>query len=506
MSGYDADGPGPGGSGDRSGTLLSGRYELQERIGAGGMGEVWRATDVLLNRPVAVKMLHTAQMAEPTSRERFRTEARITAALAHPGIAQVYDYGEQDDHAFLVMELVPGEPLSSILKRNDGLEPGVTLDILNQAAQALGAAHAHDIVHRDIKPGNLLVTGDGAVKLTDFGIARGNESVTLTQTGMVMGTAQYISPEQASGRPASHASDIYSLGVVAYECLAGRPPFTSDTPLALALAHTREPPPPLPPSVPAQVRALVERMLEKEPEDRPGSAGEVARLAHGLLTGAGAAVDGATTAMDLADPDQTTVADVTGQQTGRRATRPSGRETPAAWPAAAAAGSSDRLAGESAPGRGVNRPLLLAAVGALAVLVLGIVLVGRLWDAPESNGRPAGNTEPDVSHSPTPSQQETVEDTDPQPPVEQGNTDPRPPTGEEQTQAPSGTPSEPATDPSASTPPVDSGEESEEPGGGEDTPGDGEGETGDDGPPDQEDRPEGGDEGDQSRGPQSTVH
>ncbi|MFD0800200.1 serine/threonine-protein kinase, partial [Streptomonospora algeriensis] len=253
--------------------MLSGRYRLQEQIGSGGMGTVWRSEDTLLNREVAVKLLHPAQMAEPTSRERFRTEGRITAGLSHPGIAQVYDYGEQDGHAFLIMELVPGEPLSSILRRNDGLEPSVTLDILGQAAAALAAAHARDVVHRDIKPGNLLVTENGTVKLTDFGIARGNESVTLTQTGMVMGTAQYISPEQAAGRAATHASDIYALGVVAYECLAGQPPFTADTPLALALAHTREPPPPLPDSVPPQAAALVERLLEKSPEARPASAG-----------------------------------------------------------------------------------------------------------------------------------------------------------------------------------------------------------------------------------------
>src|SRR5699024_6189405 len=176
------------------------------------MGTVWKSTDTLLNRFVAVKLLHPAQMAEPTSRERFRTEGRITAGLSHPGIAQVYDYGEQDGRAFLIMELVPGEPLSSILRRNDGLEPSVTLDIVAQAAAALAAAHARGVVHRDIKPGNLLVTEDGTVKLTDFGIARGNESVTLTQTGMVMGTAQYISPEQASRRPATHSSDIYALG------------------------------------------------------------------------------------------------------------------------------------------------------------------------------------------------------------------------------------------------------------------------------------------------------
>src|SRR5690606_22406658 len=241
------------------------------------------------------------------ARERFRTEARITAGLSHPGIAQVYDYGEQGDRAFLVMELVLGETLSSILKRNDGLEPGATLDILAQSAAALASAHGRGVVHRDIKPGNLMVTDDGTVKLTDFGIARGEHSVTLTQTGMVMGTAQYISPEQASGRPATYASDIYALGVVAYECLAGQPPFTADSPIALALAHTREPPPPLPDSLPPQLIELVETMLAKAPDDRPESAGEVARVAQ-LLRSAANEDLGATTAMDLTDPTRTVLA------------------------------------------------------------------------------------------------------------------------------------------------------------------------------------------------------
>ena len=221
--------------------VLVDRYRLDERIGVGGMGEVWRATDILLSRPVAVKLLHLAQVSDPVSQQRFRTEAQITAALSHPNIAQVYDYGEQDGFSFLVMELITGESLSAIIKRNPGLDPDITLDVVDQAAQALSAAHANGVIHRDIKPGNLLVTEDGTVKLTDFGIARGNESVTLTQTGMVMGTAQYISPEQVSGKPASPLSDIYALGIVAYECLATTLP---RTPAGAGTRPLREPPRP----------------------------------------------------------------------------------------------------------------------------------------------------------------------------------------------------------------------------------------------------------------------
>ncbi len=284
---------GPGDPDGMVGVLLSSRYRLEQRIAAGGMGEVWRGTDMVLGRPVAVKLLRHAYIGDESLASRFRAEARYAASLSHPGIAQVFDYGEQDTRAaggsgggaYLVMELVPGEPLSAILARTGGLSPEVTLDIIGQAAGALQAAHAAGIVHRDIKPGNLLVTADGRVKITDFGIARAVQAAQaghLTQTGMVMGTAQYVSPEQASGLRVTHASDVYSLGVVAYECLAGAPPFAADALIALALAHVREVPPPLPPSVPPLVSDMVMRMLAKRPEDRPASAQAVADRANVL--------------------------------------------------------------------------------------------------------------------------------------------------------------------------------------------------------------------------------
>ncbi|MBB4935555.1 serine/threonine-protein kinase [Lipingzhangella halophila] len=411
MSEHDTGAPGP--HQDLAGLLLSDRYRLDEQIGSGGMGTVWRATDTLLNRPVAVKLLHPAQMAQPTSRERFRTEGRITAGLSHPGIAQVFDYGEQDDNAYLIMELVPGEPLSSILRRKGALEPGATLDIIVQAAQALGAAHARGVVHRDMKPGNLLVTENGDVKLTDFGIARGNESVTLTQTGMVMGTAQYISPEQASGGSASYASDIYALGVVAYECLAGRPPFTADTPLALALAHTREPPPPLPEEVPPQLRAFVERLLEKSPEQRASSAGEVAQTAQQLRGGIGNT--DSTTAMDLADPGQTMVASANPGDAGP-STRPTSQGTGASAGAGSrnGGGSSDRVAEEPGPNRRPSLPVVFAVVAAAVVLVGGVVLAGWLWGGnnPEET---VGDRQPDSETSSSPTNEPEPEEPDPEP-------------------------------------------------------------------------------------------
>ncbi len=267
--------------------LLAGRYRLTDRIAAGGMGEVWRGEDNLLNRAVAVKLLPTGRAGDEAFLARFRAEARYAASLSHPGIARVYDYGESSDFggAYLVMELVNGEPLSAILARAGRLSPDATLDIISQAARALAVAHQAGIVHRDIKPGNLLVAAGGTTKITDFGIATAvaaAQASHLTETGMVMGTAMYVSPEQATGAPVTDASDIYSLGVVAYECLAGHPPFTASEPLAIAFAHKHEPVPALPPDVPQPVSDLVYHMLAKTPQERPASVRVVADRADVL--------------------------------------------------------------------------------------------------------------------------------------------------------------------------------------------------------------------------------
>jgi eukaryotic-like serine/threonine-protein kinase len=277
--------------------LLAGRYRLTDRIAAGGMGEVWRGEDVLLNRAVAVKLLPTGRAGDESFLARFRAEARYSASLSHPGIARVYDYGESAEFggAYLIMELVQGEPLSAILARAGRLSPDATLDIIAQAARALDAAHQAGIVHRDIKPGNLLVAAGGTTKITDFGIAtavRAAQASHLTETGMVMGTAMYVSPEQATGAPVDDSSDIYSLGVVAYECLAGHVPFMATEPLAIAYAHKHAPVPALPPDVPPPVADLVYDMLAKTPAGRPASARVVAdranMLREALFLGGGA--------------------------------------------------------------------------------------------------------------------------------------------------------------------------------------------------------------------------
>jgi serine/threonine-protein kinase len=239
------------------------------------MGEVWRGGDQILGRPVAIKMLAAVHADDEQFRARFRAEARYASSLAHPGITRVFDYGEHSPLGgpYLVMELVDGQPLSEILERYGRLDPYVVLDIVAQAARALDAAHRAGIVHRDIKPGNLLIMADGTTKITDFGIAKANtQDVSLTQTGLVMGTALYVSPEQATGQPLAGSSDVYSLGVVAYECLAGTPPFVSDQPLAIAIMHKHDPVPPLPGDVPKPIAKLVYAMLAKNVKDRPESA------------------------------------------------------------------------------------------------------------------------------------------------------------------------------------------------------------------------------------------
>ena len=262
--------------------LLAGRYRLTSRLAAGGMGEVWRARDLLLDRDVAVKTLRPELADDEDLRTRFRGEARSAARLSHPGIASVYDFGEAGGRAWLVLELVEGESLAATLRRDGRLTADRTLCVVSQTATALQAAHAAGVVHRDVKPGNLLVGPDGRIKVTDFGIAAAAGSAQVTRTGQVVGTAAYLSPEQAGGKGASEATDLYALGVVAYECLAGRRPFDFDEPMAVLLAHLQTPPPPLPDDVPAPVADTVLRLLAKDPADRPGSARQVAAEADAL--------------------------------------------------------------------------------------------------------------------------------------------------------------------------------------------------------------------------------
>src|SRR5215213_9066231 len=242
---------------------LAGRYRLCRWLAAGGMGQVWEAVDEVLGRPVAVKLLRDEYAHDPSFVRRLRAEARHGAAVTHPGVASIFDYGEvttaegtEPPTAFVVMELVAGEPLSWLLAREGRLGLDRSLEIVGQAAVAVGAAHRAGLVHRDIKPANLLLGPDGTVKVTDFGVAQALGQGQGDQHELMLGTASYL----------------YALGVVAYECLAGRRPFTGEHPIAVALAHLLQPPPPLPEAVPGEVRALVAQAMAKQPTRRPPDA------------------------------------------------------------------------------------------------------------------------------------------------------------------------------------------------------------------------------------------
>jgi serine/threonine-protein kinase len=271
------------------GAVLGGRYVLDEQIGFGGYGEVWRATDTVLSRPVALKLLHQRHAKQAETVARFRSEAQHAAALSHENIAQVYDYGEAADGQppYLVMELVAGASLEAVLEAGP-LDASRTMDIVAQTAAGLQVAHAAGMIHRDVKPGNLLLNQSGTVKITDFGLAHTVGSASVTVSGELVGTPGYLAPERAVGEKAGPASDLYSLGIVAYECLTGTRPFTG-TPLEVALAHRDRPLPPLPASVAADVTAFVMHLTAKDPDRRPRDAAEAMMWAALLRDGNGAA-------------------------------------------------------------------------------------------------------------------------------------------------------------------------------------------------------------------------
>jgi eukaryotic-like serine/threonine-protein kinase len=274
-----------------SGTTYGDRYTVFERVGAGGMAEVYRAHDELLGRDVAIKVLSERFARDGSFVERFRREAQSAANLNHPQIVSLYDYGSDGDAYFIVMEFIDGTSLADIIHREAPLLPERAAEIALDVAKALDRAHSAGIVHRDIKPGNILITKDGHTKVTDFGIARaahGDNEQTMTQTGMVIGTAAYLSPEQAQGQPVDGRSDLYSLGVVLYEMLVGHAPFAGDTPLAIAYKHVREiaaPPSSLNPDVPGELDAIVMKALAKNRENRYQSAVEFEQDLQRFLSG-----------------------------------------------------------------------------------------------------------------------------------------------------------------------------------------------------------------------------
>jgi serine/threonine-protein kinase len=265
-----------------AGQIYGNRYRLVDRIAIGGMGEVWRAHDEVILRDVAIKILKPEFMGDPGFLERFRVEARHAARVDHEGIADVYDYGEGSGSAYLVLELVSGDSLARIIEKRIRLSGVEVLSIIEQTARALHAAHEDGLVHRDVKPGNLLITPSGKVKITDFGIARVADQVALTATGQVMGTVQYLAPEQATGKQATPSTDIYSLGIVAYEALTGRRPFTGESQMVIAMAQINDKPPAMDADIDQRVQDLVLSCLAKKPNQRPGSALDLSNRAKAL--------------------------------------------------------------------------------------------------------------------------------------------------------------------------------------------------------------------------------
>jgi serine/threonine protein kinase len=273
----------------RPGTILGGRYRLDAHISSGGMGEVWRGHDAELDRPVAVKVLHSSMNDEPGFVARFRAEAKAMSTINHPGVVRIYHFGTDPAvGTYLVMQYVDGEALARTLVRVRRLTAARTMALVAQAGDALAAVHRAGVVHRDVKPGNLLVRRDGSLVLTDFGIARTADAPQLTAPGSVVGTAAYLAPEVAMGERASELSDVYALGVVAYQCLAGRRPFDGGSPMEIATRQVREPPPPMPRDVPASAKAVVDRALAKQPSARFPSAADFAEEARRVARELGA--------------------------------------------------------------------------------------------------------------------------------------------------------------------------------------------------------------------------
>src|SRR5919202_4026912 len=278
-------------------TVFDGRYRVLRKLGAGGMANVYLAEDQELGRRVAIKILNDRHANDDQFVERFRREAKNAAALSHPNIVSIFDRGESEDGTYYIaMEYLPGGTLKDRIVKRGALPAHTAAAVALQIAEALRAAHERDVIHRDIKPHNILITGSGDVKVTDFGIARAASSSTMTRTGHILGTAHYISPEQAIGEPVGPASDLYSLGVVLYEMLTGELPFDADTPIGIAMKHVNgrvRPPQDLNPSVPDGINAITLRLLAKNPEDRYGSDAELIEDLERF--GAGLDPSGATT-------------------------------------------------------------------------------------------------------------------------------------------------------------------------------------------------------------------
>lgn len=390
----------------RIGESLGQRYRLDARVDGGAMGEVWRGLDTRLNRTVAVKVLHAALSQSPEFKQRFHAEARAAAALRAPGVVDLYDYGEDhlDDGntvSYLVMEYVDGRPLSAVLAEQGRIAPGDLMAIAAQCAAALGAAHNAGVIHRDVKPGNILLREDGEIRIVDFGIARAHGQSGLTSTGQVMGTVAYVSPEQLYDEELTGASDLYSLGIVMYECLSGRKPFNAEAPAAVIRAQLHESPPALPEDVPDEVQDVVARCLAKEPGDRWQSGEELAEACRALA--AQLPRGGPTEPMSAVDRENET--------TLLRPAMPVAGTS--AFPVDSGAdGQDDSEESSHDSQRRKRRRITAAAVSGVLLLAVATAFVWQEWNS-TGTADPVEGPESSESEEPESEPDPTAEDSDP---------------------------------------------------------------------------------------------
>ena len=380
--------------------LLAGRYRLDVEIGRGGMGEVWRAYDETLARAVAVKLL-LPQDTDATAASRFRLEAQTAGRLNHPNVVGVLDFGEYDNRLYLVMELIEGDSLDRVLSVSGALPAERVAVLAAQAAAGLAAAHQQGIVHRDVKPANLLLDAGGTLKIGDFGIARflDDPGAALTATGQIVGTGLYLAPERALGRPAGPASDMYSLGCVLYQLLSGRPPFQADTAVALLHQHLDNAPVPprelgvtgLPPAFESYLLAL----LAKQPEDRPTARQAAEWFAGGAWQGLPEPLPEAASPVPSSGPGPYAASPAPSSGPGPYAAAGTGTPATYALPTGSRSASGGR-ARRSAPRNGGNHRRLAVTVAA-AALFLAAMLAGMMWFSPDKTA--TEGTEPDASPS-----------------------------------------------------------------------------------------------------------
>ncbi|MEV7796279.1 serine/threonine-protein kinase [Streptomyces sp. NPDC087512] len=380
--------------------LIAGRYRLQDPIGRGAMGEVWRAFNETLGRPVAVKLL-LPQACDPTAASRFRLEAETAGRLSHPNVVGVLDFGTYEDRLFLVMELIEGGSLAQVLADQGTLPAERVARIAAETAAGLAAAHQQGIVHRDIKPANLLLDADGTLKIGDFGIARflDDPGAALTATGQIVGTSLYLAPERALGRPAAPASDVYSLGCVVYQLLTGRPPFQADT--ALATLHQHLDASPVPPGqlgadLPPAFENYLLSLLAKEPQDRP-TAEEIADwFGRGAWRG---------TPQPLPREHQEPRYRGTSRVTGPTAATPTDSAPPQGTFTPVAGTEWKTSVHRAAPRRSrlplPHRSQLMAALGAAALFTVAL-LAGLAWFSPDADSAPGPHTAPTASPTAAP--------------------------------------------------------------------------------------------------------